>query len=128
MSADGAAPAKPLVLVVEDNANIRRLARIGLERGGFAVDDVGDGMTAVARLDDAARRYVALVVYLGLPDVDGTQVVAHAQRVRPGIAIVVCSGTHAAQHAPPIVVMPKPYQPLELGVVVRDAVKAAGVP
>jgi CheY-like chemotaxis protein len=128
MSADRAAPAKPLVLVVEDNSSIRRLARIGLERGGFAVDDVGDGTTAIARLDDASRKYVALVVDLGLPDINGTEVVAHAQRVRPDVAIIVCSGTHAAQYAPPIVVMPKPYQPLELGGVVRDAVKAAGAP
>ena len=117
---------KPLVLVVEDNANIRRLARIGIERGGFAVDDVGDGKTAIARLDDAARKYVALVVDLGLPDINGTEVVAHAQRARPALAIIVCSGTQAAQYVAPIVVLPKPYQPLELGAVVRDAVKAAG--
>jgi DNA-binding response OmpR family regulator len=117
---------KPLVLVVEDNANIRRLARIGIERGGFTVDDVGDGKTAIARLDDAARKYVALVVDLGLPDIDGTQVVAHARRVRPGVAIIVCSGTQTAEYVAPIVLLPKPYQPLELGGVVRDAVKAAG--
>jgi DNA-binding response OmpR family regulator len=123
MPQDGA---KPLVLVVEDNANIRRLARIGIERGGFAVDEVGDGKTAVARLDDAARKYAALVVDLGLPDINGAEVVAHALRVRKGLAIVVCSGTQTAQYGPPIVVLPKPYQPLELGAVVRDAVKAAG--
>src|SRR5262245_53520952 len=112
MSAAGAAPEKPLVLVVEDEANIRRLARIGIERSGFAVDEAADGKTAVARLDDASRKYVAVVCDLGLPDVPGAAVVSHALRVRPGVAVVVCSGSVAAQYQPPIVVLPKPYTPL----------------
>jgi two-component system response regulator ResD len=117
---------KPLVLVVEDDANIRRLARIGVERNGFAVDDVADGRTAIARLDDASRRYVAVTVDLGLPDMPGIDVVEHARRVRPELAIVVCSGSQPPPSVPSIVVLPKPYTPKDLGAAVRDAVKAAG--
>ena len=126
MAADGAAPEKPLVLVVEDEANIRRLARIGIERSGFAVDEAADGKTAIARLDDASRKYVAVVCDLGLPDVPGAAVVSHALRVRRGVAVIVCSGSMAAQYQPPIVVLPKPYTPLDLGAAVAKAVKDAG--
>ncbi len=117
---------KPLVLLVEDEPTIRRLARIGMERSGFAVDDAPDGKSAVARLDDASRRYVAVVVDLGLPDLPGAAVVAHALRVRPDAAVIVCSGSSQTRFEPPISVLPKPYTPMQLGAAVRDAVNSRG--
>jgi two-component system response regulator ResD len=110
------------VLLVEDEPTIRRLARIGIERSGFAVDDAADGKTAVALLDDGSRRYVAVVVDLGLPDMPGADVVAHARRVRPDAAVVVCSGSSEQAFGPPVRTLPKPYTPLQLGAAVRDAV------
>ena len=112
------------VLVVEDDANIRRLARIGLEMGGFAVDAASDGRTALSCIDDPQRDYVAIVVDLGLPDIGGDEVVARARAVRPGAAIVVCSGTLMPDYGPGVVTLPKPYTPFQLSLVVRNAVEA----
>jgi CheY-like chemotaxis protein len=47
--------ASPLVLVCDDTEPIRRLMRINLELGGFAVEEAGDGHEAMARLIDPER-------------------------------------------------------------------------
>lgn len=116
---------RPLVLVVEDDRHIRRLARFGLEQSGFAVEETGDACTALVLVDDLTHDYAAIVVDLGLPDRPGTDVVERALVVRPGTPIVVCSGTLEPRLAPPVVLRPKPYLPMQLARCVRDAIEAA---
>jgi CheY-like chemotaxis protein len=115
---------RPLVLVVDDDGHLRRLARFGLERAGFVVEEAGDAGSAIVLVADATRDYAAIVVDLGLPDRPGTDVVAHALNVRPGLAIVVCSGTLDRAFPPPIVMRPKPYLPTQLARCVQDAIDA----
>lgn len=62
------------VLVVEDNEKMADLLRRGLGEEGFAVDVAGDG--AEARWAAAESDYDAVVLDLGLPDVDGLEVLA----------------------------------------------------
>jgi two-component system KDP operon response regulator KdpE len=72
---ENAAPAiaGPLVLVVDDERPIRRFLRAGLEAQGYRVFDVATGADALAQ---AATRAPDLVLLdLGLPDVDGIEVV-----------------------------------------------------
>jgi DNA-binding response OmpR family regulator len=67
-----APPARGLVLVVEDEAAIADLVRLYLAREGFGVHVEHDGTAGLA----AARtlRPVALVLDVGLPGLDGTEV------------------------------------------------------
>jgi two-component system KDP operon response regulator KdpE len=59
----------PRILVVEDEAEIRRFVCQSLERDGFEVHQAPD---AAARIDEAAtRRPDLLMLDLGLPDGDG---------------------------------------------------------
>jgi DNA-binding response OmpR family regulator len=64
---------KGLVLVAEDERAIADLVRMYLSRDGFGVHTETDGASALA----AARRLkpVAIVLDLGLPGMDGTEVV-----------------------------------------------------
>jgi len=66
------APAKGLVLVVEDERPIADLVRLYLSRDGFGVHVESDGSSGLA----AARRLrpVACVLDIGLPGLDGTEV------------------------------------------------------
>ncbi|GAB6876664.1 response regulator transcription factor [Thermaerobacter litoralis] len=67
----------PAVLVVDDEADIRRLLRLYLERAGFAVIEAGDGASALAAFDALASRgrpVAAVVLDLMLPGVDGWEV------------------------------------------------------
>ncbi len=65
-------PSKGLVLVVEDEAHISDLVRLYLKREGFGVHVETDGRAGLA----AARslRPVAIVLDVGLPTIDGTEV------------------------------------------------------
>lgn len=61
-----------LILLVDDEPNIVELARLYLERDGFRVQSVGDGLSA---LDAVARLSPALVVLdVMLPGLDGFEV------------------------------------------------------
>ena len=73
MSRDAAGTPAPLVLVVDDHVAIRRFLRAGLESEGYRLCEAGTGADAVAQ---AATRSPDLVLLdLGLPDLDGFEVV-----------------------------------------------------
>jgi len=64
--------ANPRVLVVEDDADLRRLLRRGLDEEGFDVTTVARGSEAIETVAKGAPD--ALVVDIGLPDADGRDV------------------------------------------------------
>lgn len=75
------------VLVVEDDAGIRRYLRAALEDGGFGIDEA-------ACLDDAAAYvesvpYDAVVLDLGLPDGDGLTLIKTIRRRRAAMPVLV---------------------------------------
>ena len=74
------------VLVVEDEREIRELLRRYLERAGFAVLTTGSGAQALQMLDEHTADIV--VLDLGLPDVDGIEVL-RAARTGGGVPVVV---------------------------------------
>jgi DNA-binding response OmpR family regulator len=59
----------PRVLIVEDEGNIRDLVALHLGLEGYACEGVGDGRTALARVE--AERFDLLVLDLMIPGVDG---------------------------------------------------------
>lgn len=60
---------KPRILVVEDEADIRRFVRLALEKEGMNVFETGTAEHA--RIDAASRKPDLFIVDLGLPDDDG---------------------------------------------------------
>jgi two-component system KDP operon response regulator KdpE len=66
------APTKPVVVIVDDEIQLRRLLRISLEANGYTVFEAATGQLALAEV--ATRRPDAVILDLGLPDVDGTEV------------------------------------------------------
>jgi two-component system, OmpR family, response regulator len=58
-----------LILVVEDDRELRGLVMRGLEEEGFAVSGAGTGTEAIERISAAVPD--ALVIDVGLPDADG---------------------------------------------------------
>jgi len=60
------------VLVVDDEAQIRRFLRISLEANGYRVDETNNGQDAIARA--AQLRPDLIILDLGLPDMDGLDV------------------------------------------------------
>jgi two-component system KDP operon response regulator KdpE len=60
---------KPRILLVEDEADIRRFVRIALEKEGMTINEAGTAEQA--RIDSASRKPDLIIVDLGLPDADG---------------------------------------------------------
>ena len=63
---------KPLALIIDDEDQIRRLVKVVLESDGYEVDKAASGQEGITRA--AARRPSVIVLDLGLPDLDGQQV------------------------------------------------------
>jgi two-component system KDP operon response regulator KdpE len=63
----------PIVLVIDDEVQIRRFLRTGFELNGFVVHEAGTGAEALRTL--ALRPVDLVIVDLGLPDMDGSAVV-----------------------------------------------------
>jgi two-component system KDP operon response regulator KdpE len=67
----------PVVLVVDDEIQIRRFLRAGFELDGFTVEEADTGSSAVRKATLSPPDL--LIVDLGLPDMDGSEIV---QRLR----------------------------------------------
>ncbi|MCH7480862.1 MAG: response regulator transcription factor [Chloroflexi bacterium] len=61
-----------LILVVDDEPNIVELAQMYLEQGGFRVESVGDGLAALAAVEQSKPALIVLDVML--PEMDGFDV------------------------------------------------------
>jgi len=78
----------PIVLVVDDEIQIRRFLRTGFELNGFVVHEAGTGTDAIRTT--TLRPVDLVIVDLGLPDMDGSEVV---ERIRSwsSVPIIVLS-------------------------------------
>jgi two-component system KDP operon response regulator KdpE len=82
------------VLVVDDEPQIRRALRTSLEAHGYEAESVGTGAEGAVRVADRAPDLVLLD--LGLPDLDGTEVIARI-RAFSQVPIIVLS-VRESQH------------------------------
>jgi excisionase family DNA binding protein len=82
----------PLVLVVDDDPQVRELVRINLEIEGYAVREAGNAEEGLAAVDDDAPDLILLDVMM--PQVDGWEMLRRVQeRHGPGsIPVVMFSG------------------------------------
>ena len=90
----GAARGK--LLVVEDVALIRMTTVDMAEQIGFAVVEAGNGEEALARLAED-RDIAILLTDLGLPGMNGHELVEAALRQRPDLKVVIASGYSTPQ-------------------------------
>jgi two-component system KDP operon response regulator KdpE len=76
------------VLIIEDDPAIRRFLRVSLAESGYRVIEVGSGREAIERL--RLDRPDIIVLDLGLPDIDGLDVIREIRQTSP-VPIVVLS-------------------------------------
>ncbi|MFJ2598965.1 response regulator [Streptomyces erythrochromogenes] len=82
------------VLVVEDDPQLVRALRINLEARKFEVETASDGKTAL-RLAASCKPDV-IVLDLGLPDIDGIDVINEVRKTS-GVPILVLSARHTSE-------------------------------
>jgi two-component system KDP operon response regulator KdpE len=102
----------PRLLLVEDDPQIVRALVPALEVCGYAVTIALEGGHALAQID--AQGWEAAVIDLGLPDMDGSEVVRHL-RARGSTPVIVISARHspedrlACREAGAAQFLPKPF-------------------
>jgi signal transduction histidine kinase/CheY-like chemotaxis protein len=119
-----ASPGNETVLVVEDENDVRRIAERFLAALGYRVLCAPDGETAMQRLKaDASIALLFSDVVLGT-GMNGAELAAEAQRLKPGLRVLLASGYEYAdgQGSGPALAYPllqKPYRREDLAEAVR---------
>jgi signal transduction histidine kinase len=126
------AVAGEVVLVVEDDAMVRRLAVQLLQRLGYRTIEAGDGPAALKVLQGADRidlLFSDVVLPKGL---NGVEVAREALTLRPGLKVLYMSGYTAdviqrqGGLEPGIQLVNKPFRRVELARKIRSVLDAAG--
>lgn len=84
------------ILVVEDDPDLRRTLRDALTAAGYAVDTAPDGQAAVTAL--AARGYALMVLDLGLPHMDGLDVLRRVRGADNPMPVLVLTARDGVEH------------------------------
>jgi PAS domain S-box-containing protein len=120
-----ASPGRETVLVVEDQAALRRLMLVSLERAGYRVESAANGDEALA-LFRSGKAFDLMVTDLVMPGMNGRQVADEVTRLSPSTRVVFVSGYF---HDPTVTesftyFLPKPFTPAALIAIVRRALDA----
>jgi len=83
------------VLVVDDEASIRRQLSVGLIQRGFDVEDCESGLSALQKLESGRRNGLPhnyVVLDIRLPDIDGLKILEVIKSKYPDLPVVVITG------------------------------------
>ena len=83
---------KRRILIVEDEADIRRFIRLALEREGMTVFEAGSAEQG--RIDAASRQPQLVIVDLGLPDGDGKTLIRELRNWSTAPILVLSAREH----------------------------------
>jgi CheY-like chemotaxis protein len=111
--AAGPGPRVRTVLVVENDAMVRRLAETILGRGGYQVLTALDGRQAVDVYRSTPIDVVLMDLYM--PVLSGVDAMGELRRIDPQVRVVLTSGARPNLPEPaPTVFLNKPYSPADL--------------
>jgi two-component system response regulator MtrA len=122
------AGATPVVLIAEDDADLRSYFEVALSRAGYKVDSAADGREALQKLQ--VRSYDAVVLDLLLPAVHGSTLLADIRANHPELLKRVVVATGLPQGALPdaegvAALLRKPFKIERLVEAVEECRKAA---
>lgn len=104
-----------LVLVVEDEAPVRELAKDALECFGYRVLTASDGAEAIALYVKNQKEVKVVVTDMAMPYMDGAATIRSLRKINSGLGIVAASGFLEPQTVEELstlgrlVFLPKPY-------------------
>jgi CheY-like chemotaxis protein/nitrate reductase NapAB chaperone NapD len=86
---------KGRVLIIDDEAEIRRNLTVGLTQEGFSAVACPDGISAIHELDSAREKGIAydyLVTDIFMPDIDGLKILKVIKIQYPDLPVLVITG------------------------------------
>jgi two-component system CheB/CheR fusion protein len=85
------------VLVVDDEAVVRQMARAILERYGYSVIVAEDGAQGVAMFRVGAHEIDVVLLDMTMPVMSGEEALREMQKIQPGVDVVLSSGYSEAE-------------------------------
>jgi len=82
----------PLILVVEDDAMVRRVTESALVRHGFRVISAENGRQALERIRSGTDRIAMVLLDLEMPVMSGEEAFREILAMRPDLPVLVASG------------------------------------
>ena len=127
------ARARPLVLVVDDEAVVRRVSMMILERAGYDVAEVSDGRMAIEAVG-GVDTFDLVLLDLSMPGIDGWETLRQLRTLGFSGPVVLTSGFDLAERrADPLLeqaqgFLPKPFRAKELLAAVAALVRLGPPP
>lgn len=114
------------ILLAEDEPQVRRVARLALEREGYTVIEACDGLEAVEWMSSTAEPPQLAVLDISMPRMGGLEALAELRRIAPDLPVLLTSG-HFNEETRDLEVecLPKPYRPALLAERVRALLDAS---
>jgi len=115
------------VLLVEDEAMVRAVAKRALERKGYNVLTANNGEEALEVMEGLEAQVDLLITDVVMPSMDGPTLVRHARERYPDLKIIFISGYAEEQlrrsiDVPDVTFLPKPFSVQELAEAVREVI------
>ena len=109
----------PIILVVEDEQQLREILRDALTEGGFDHATVASGHEAVAMIESGVGKYSALVTDINLKGpMKGWEIARLVRQIDPEFPIVYMTGAAAddwaSEGVPNSILLQKPFAPAQL--------------
>ncbi len=80
------------ILLVEDEAGIRHVLRVVLERAGYCVIDVEDGELALQLMRDQAPAISLVILDLSMPKMSGVELLQNLHPLFPDLRVLIFTG------------------------------------
>lgn len=121
------------VLVVDDEADIRKMVKMTLTKAGYNVIDAEDGEKGIAAVKSGGGFSLSTIICdLAMPKVSGMEAIAYFRSQYPSVPVIVLSGTGTIDKASALFkqgvveYLSKPIEPEKLIAAVHRAVKQSG--
>jgi CheY-like chemotaxis protein len=108
------------ILLVEDNLGVKELISIVLRKNNYIVVDCSNGEKALAIFDNSKVKFALCIVDIGLPDIEGPDLVSKLLLKKPNTNVLFTSGYNEIklkEHYPLIgqyPILTKPFRLAEL--------------
>lgn len=86
---------KPLILIVDDEEDVRSIVRLMLENDGFQVMDASGGREALQIASNADNAISLLITDVLMPQMNGRDLANRIASIRPGIKVLFISAYSA---------------------------------
>jgi DNA-binding NtrC family response regulator len=90
-------PARPRILIVDNDEGIRTIFKLNLKKHGYSVDAADCGEEALVKLE--IRYFNLSLVDIKLPDIEGTELLKTMNEMYPDMVKIIVTGNPSMDNA-----------------------------